>query len=448
MIAAIGDRQMLPVHTTLMWNRPSSGRVPANAGRRSGAPDHCARCRLPGTVRRTARHRRRARLPDSACLFASPRSAARSRRPIRAALAEPWDTGIGLTCGDPDALVRSVLFAVDVDPVTVAEAVDVGAQLLVTHHPLLFRAVQSVAADTPKGRLIHRMLRHGIGHYAAHTNADRADGGVNDALAGVLGLTGVRPLQPATGAAFDKLVVMVPRGQADVLLDALERGRCGAGRRLLARRVPGGRCRAVPPAGRRAPGDRARSAGSSRSRRPGSTWCCRGAAGTPSSRRCTTRTRTRSPGSISPRWSGSPSAAAGLGRVGELPAPLTATAFAELVASALPATVTGARLAGDPHREVRTVAVCGGAGGSLLDLVAGAGVDAFVTADLSHHLAAEFVADPRHPVLVDVAHWASEWPWLPVAADLLTARFGAELAVAVSSRRTDPWTARRGSGAR
>ena len=144
------------------------------------------------------------------------------------ALAEAWDTGIGLTCGDPRDEVATVLLAVDVDPVTVDEAVDAGAQLLVTHHPLLFRAVQSVAADTPKGSLVHRLTRAGVAHFAAHTNADRAAGGVNDALAAALGLTGVRPLQPAPGPAFDKLVVMVPRGDAAVLLEAL--GAAGAGR--------------------------------------------------------------------------------------------------------------------------------------------------------------------------------------------------------------------------
>ena len=363
------------------------------------------------------------------------------------ALAEPWDTGIGLTCGDPDASVRSVLLAVDVDPVTVAEAVDVGAQLLVTHHPLLFRPVQSVAADTPKGRLIHRMLRHGIGHYAAHTNADRADGGVNDALAGVLGLTGVRPLQPATGAAFDKLVVMVPRADADALLDAL--GAVGAGRvgdySHAAFRVDGvGQFR--PLAGAHpAVGEVGRIEQVEETRID--TVLPRGSRDAVIAALHSAHPY-EEPGFDLTEMVRFPSAAVGLGRVGELPAPVSATAFAELVASALPATVTGARLAGDPHREVRTVAVCGGAGGSLLDLVAGAGVDAFVTADLSHHLAAEFVAEPHHPVLVDVAHWASEWPWLPLAAELLTARFGADLAVAVSSRRTDPWTARRVSDSR
>ncbi|MET0863579.1 MAG: Nif3-like dinuclear metal center hexameric protein, partial [Nakamurella sp.] len=113
-----------------------------------------------------------------------------------AALAEDWDTGIGLTCGDPAAEISSVLLAVDADRTTVAEAIELGAGLLLTHHPLLFRPVQTVAADTAKGELIHQMIRSGVAHFAAHTNADKAVGGVNDALASTLGLTHLRPLVP------------------------------------------------------------------------------------------------------------------------------------------------------------------------------------------------------------------------------------------------------------
>src|SRR5262245_15391059 len=112
------------------------------------------------------------------------------------ALAEPWDTGIGLTCGDPDDRIDGVLLAVDVDAVTVDEAIGTGASLLLTHHPLLFRPVQTVAANSAKGALVHRMIRAGVAHIAAHTNADTAVGGVNDALADVLGIGGTRPLVP------------------------------------------------------------------------------------------------------------------------------------------------------------------------------------------------------------------------------------------------------------
>src|SRR6476661_7228290 len=118
------------------------------------------------------------------------------------AAAAEWDTGIGLTCGDPEAAITTVLLAVDADPNTVGEAIGAGAGLLLTHHPLLFRPVQSVGTDTAKGALIHRMIRAGVAHFAAHTNADSAVGGVNDALAAVLGLTGLRPLVPhADGSA-------------------------------------------------------------------------------------------------------------------------------------------------------------------------------------------------------------------------------------------------------
>jgi len=252
------------------------------------------------------------------------------------ALAEDWDTGIGLTCGDPAAEVAGVLLAVDADETTVAEAIDLGAGLLLTHHPLLFRPVQTVAADTAKGALIHRMITAGVGHFAAHTNADKAVGGVNDALAGALGLTGLRPLVPADSEEFT---------------------------------------------------------------------------------------------------------GAGSGRIGELAEPMSLGAFCTQVAHQLPPTVTAVRAAGDPDRLVSTIAVCGGAGDSFLPAAAAAGADGYLTSDLRHHVVAEFVADPGNPAVIEVSHWAGEWPWLPVAAELI-GKDHPGLAVTVSTRRTDPWSFR------
>jgi dinuclear metal center YbgI/SA1388 family protein len=110
-------------------------------------------------------------------------------------LAEPWDA-VGLVCGDPDEPVTRVLVAVDPVPETVQEAIDTGAQLLVTHHPLLLRGVHGVPADAPKGRLVHRLIRAGVGLFTAHTNADSADPGVSDALAAALGVGVTAALQP------------------------------------------------------------------------------------------------------------------------------------------------------------------------------------------------------------------------------------------------------------
>ena len=260
-------------------------------------------------------------------------------------LAESWDA-VGLVCGDPAEPVRRALVCVDPVEATVDEAIETGAQLLVAHHPLLLRGVHGVPADTPKGRVVHRLIRAGIALYCAHTNADSADPGVSDALAEAIGLTVTGPLDP---------------------------------------------------------------------KRP------------------------------------DPDCRVGIGRIGELPEPEPFSAFVRRVADALPATAWGVRGAGDPDRTIRTVAVCGGAGDSLLDAAARAGVDAYVTADLRHHPAGEHLArgdvpGRRVPALVDVAHWASEWPWCRQAASVVRAACGGNVEVLVSTRRTDPWTVGAASG--
>jgi putative NIF3 family GTP cyclohydrolase 1 type 2 len=117
-------------------------------------------------------------------------------------------------------------------------------------------------------------------------------------------------------------------------------------------------------------------------------------------------------------------------------------AFVSRVHDALPGTSWGVRASGEDDAEVLRVAVCGGAGDSLLDTVAGAGVDAYVTADLRHHPADEHrrVSDVA---LIDVAHWASEFPWCNQAAGLVRSHFGDSLPVRVSAIRTDPWNIER-----
>jgi dinuclear metal center YbgI/SA1388 family protein len=267
--------------------------------------------------------------------------------------AEPWDK-VGLVVGDPRDEVRDVLFAVDPVQDVVDEALDQGADLLVTHHPLLLSPVSSVAATSPKGAVVTALLRGGCALYVAHTNADAAERGVADALADALGLVDRRPLVPA--------------------------------------------------------GD--------------------GPTGAP----------------------------VGLGRVGRTTEPLTLREFADRVAAALPATEQGIRVAGDLDETIRTVAVLGGSGDSLIDAVRAAGADVYVTSDLKHHAVSEareqafFDARARGdatsgatPFLVDTAHFASEWPWLTYAArDLVhdLEAIGTTVSTRVSTRRTDPWTSR------
>jgi dinuclear metal center YbgI/SA1388 family protein len=263
------------------------------------------------------------------------------------AWAESWDA-VGLVCGVPDQPVERVMFAVDPVAAVVIEAIEWGADLIITHHPLLLRPVSSVAATTPKGRVVHRLIAAGVALYTAHTNADIADPGVSDALARAVGLTGpLRPLAPAADLA------------------------------------------AGPVAG-------------------------------PS----------RAPGR-------------GHGRIGAVAAPMSLADFAAQAARGLPATAGGVRVAGDPDRTIRTVAVCGGAGDSLLGAARAAGVDVFLTADLRHHPASEFAEHDDGPALVDAAHWATEWPWLADAERLLTGAL--DLRTRVSTLVTDAWTISEGS---
>lgn len=132
----------------------------------------------------------------------------------------------------------------------------------------------------------------------------------------------------------------------------------------------------------------------------------------------------------------------GIGRVGDLPHKMTLREFAKLVNEALPPTAGGVRVAGDPDRVVQRVALCGGAGDSLLSHRLVRGADVYVTSDLRHHPAQESLeqsAVAGGPSLIDVSHWASESLWLRGAAERLSAHLpGVEFRV--SSLRTDAWT--------
>jgi dinuclear metal center YbgI/SA1388 family protein len=127
----------------------------------------------------------------------------------------------------------------------------------------------------------------------------------------------------------------------------------------------------------------------------------------------------------------------GIGRVGRLPTPLTLAELTEAAARELPPTAWGVRAAGEPHRVIETVAVCGGSGDGYLTDATTSGVDAYLTADLRHHPASAHVA-AGGPALLDAAHWATERPWLDDVAAYL--REALDLDAVVSDLDTDPWT--------
>ena len=107
-------------------------------------------------------------------------------------LAEDWDE-VGLVVGHPSAPVTKVMFAVDPTLAVIDEAIEWGAELLITHHPLLLKGVTSVAATSAKGLAVHRLIEPGTALLTVHTNGDSAVGGVSDVLADALGLENVSP---------------------------------------------------------------------------------------------------------------------------------------------------------------------------------------------------------------------------------------------------------------
>jgi len=355
--------------------------------------------------------------------------------------ADSWDR-VGLVCGDPDEPVDQVMFAVDPVAVVVDEAIADGVQLLVTHHPLFLSGVHGIPADDAKGRIVHRLVRSGIGLLAAHTNADNARPGVSDAIASALGLGDVAPLEPleAEPDPVDKYIVFVPVADTEALIDAM--AAAGAGKigdydraafsapgtgtfRPLAGANPTigsiGRIESVAESMLQMVAPRRRRADVIAALRAAHPY--------------------EEPAFDVIELADVPSGRGG-GRVGELAEPITLADFADLVAATLPTAAQGVRVAGDPRRVLRRVAICGGSGDSMLGAATASGADVYLTSDLRHHRASEHL-EAGGCALVDVAHWAAEWMWLPQAARLLeqdAAAAGFSVGTTVSTTVTDPWT--------
>ncbi|MBU0676358.1 MAG: Nif3-like dinuclear metal center hexameric protein [Proteobacteria bacterium] len=108
-------------------------------------------------------------------------------------LAESWDN-IGLMVGAPDQTIDGILIALDTTPEVLAEAVATGCNIIVTHHPLIFKPMRSIRTDLESGRLISAAIKQDLAIIACHTNLDKAIGGVNDALAAAFNLRDSAPL--------------------------------------------------------------------------------------------------------------------------------------------------------------------------------------------------------------------------------------------------------------
>ena len=354
------------------------------------------------------------------------------------ATADSWDA-VGLVAGDPDAPVRKVLLAVDPVQSVADEAATWGADLLVVHHPLFLKAVHGVAATTAKGRTLATLTKAGCALHTAHTNADQARDGVSEALATALGLTDQQPIRPAPTAALDKLVVYVPVGDAERVRTAMTDaggGRIGDYDSASFTTAGEGRFRPLDgaaPVDRRGGQARGRRRAARRVRRvAGAPW----AGGARDARRASLRGAR-----VGPRGARRRRSRADRHRTGRLGRRDDTRDFAALVGAVLPATPSGVRFGRRP-RPRRTTG--GGVWRSrrLPPRRARDGdADVYVTSDLRHHLASEFL-EKGGPALVDVPHWAAEWTWLPVVGARLAEALGDTVEARVSRIVTDPWHAR------
>lgn len=352
------------------------------------------------------------------------------------ALAESWDQ-VGLICGDPDAQVTKVAFALDCTQEVADRAVAQGAQLLVVHHPLLLRGVHSVAANTPKGKVIHTLLAGGCALFAAHTNADSARPGVSDKLAELVGVTPGRPIKPVILDATDHWGVHVPPTAAADLKRALFEagaGQIGNYRECAFSFEGTGEFTPIEGAN---PTD-----GAVGTHYTADEIRIEFVARAADRRRIVEKLREVHPYEepafdvVQMADTRDLEKATGLGRIGELEEPMTLREFTQQVANALPETAWGVRAAGDPEQIVRKVAVSSGSGDSFLADVAKLGVDVYVTSDLRHHPVDEHLR-AGGPAVIDTAHWASEFPWTEQAESIVSP-LGVD--TEILRIRTDPWT--------
>lgn len=334
------------------------------------------------------------------------------------ALAEDWDN-VGLQVGDPTAIVERVLICLDPSEAALLSAGAAGAQVLLCHHPLLFRPLRSLTPKDETGRLVWRAVRDGIAIISAHTNLDRGRDGLNDWLASRLGLEQALPLGAGESDLL-KLVVFVPTGYEEPLAQALfaaGAGQVGAYDHCAFRTKGTGSFR---------PG-------------PGSDPFV-GSVGqverVAEVRLETILTRSLQQRVVERMLKAHPYEEVaydliplanqrrdiGLGRIGRLAIATELGPFAATVRDALGA--SHVRLVGEPGRVVSKVAVCGGSGASMLAEAIRQGADVLVTGDVKYHEAKQ--AQSQGIGLIDAGHFHSE--------QLMVAGLAARLRQAASER--------------
>jgi dinuclear metal center YbgI/SA1388 family protein len=239
-----------------------------------------------------------------------------------------WDRS-GLMIGDLSSEIQNVFLTVDITMDVLEHARQLGANLILSHHPMFLRGVRTLREDLVKGAEAGFAIKSQIAVFSAHTNADFVQNGVSQTLARALGLGSLDFLDPDTKQ----------------------------------------------------------------------------------------------------------------GVIGTLGKPTTLLEFARAAARVLPSVAQGIKVSGDPDRIISRVGLVAGAGDSYLDIAQRANLDLFITSDLRHHPAQDFIEQGKlgsGPALMDIAHWAAEWLWLETAKQQLSDKFGS-VSFIISDLSTDPW---------
>lgn len=344
-------------------------------------------------------------------------------------LAADWDN-TGLLLGDTQSEVERLLCCLTITPAVVEEAVAERANLILSHHPVLFRGVKRLTIETPEGRLLLPLLANSIAVYSPHTAFDNCMGGINDGLAARLGLTDTQPLRPREHARVYKLAVFTPESDLAKVSDALFAA--GAGHignysecsfRTLGTGTFHGDDSTNPAIGQKG------------RREEASEW--RLEVIVPEASLIAVISAMKAAHSYEvPAFDIYPLKTVqvgGEGRVGNLPKPEPLGDLAARMKSSLRAHQM--QIVGDRNQPIRRVAVACGAAGEFLPDAIKAGADAFLTGEVRFHdcLAAEAAGI----ALVLPGHYASERP----AVEDLTATLASDfpgMTIWPSRRETDP----------
>jgi dinuclear metal center YbgI/SA1388 family protein len=347
-------------------------------------------------------------------------------------LAADWDN-VGLLLGDRAAAVERVMTCLTATPEVVAEAIADRVQLIVTHHPILFRPVKRLTTATAEGRMVLDLARAGVAVYSPHTAFDNTSGGINALLAEKLSLSDVLPLRPGSGARARqcKVVVFVPEADLARVSDALFNA--GAGHigqysqcsfRLAGTGTFFGSDATNPTVGQKG------------RREEVSEWRLEVVCPEAVVDGVVTAMR-RAHSYEEPAYDVYPLRRAaegpGEGRVGRLPQPVALASLIQSVKEMLKVPLVQA--VGDPQRTVERVAIACGAGGEFLTDAVQARAEVFLTGEVRFHDC--LAAQARGLALVLPGHYATERIGVEDLANRLQSQWPT-LTVWASRRERDP----------